>query len=163
TQSVRGPTLEVFVMPPLAPERASDLVRRTIPSLPDAVVGHVVELAEGRPGRVRSIVARLTGAPGVAPEDVDRLLEEASPVTGRADLEQLLDRGHFDAAAEVLARFEDDDSAEIAIARSRLYTNRGDAPRALAELERVEDQIPADPAHELTAAFRLARTRAHLR
>ena len=62
---------------------AGELVRRTIPSLPDAVVAHVVARAEGWPGRVRAIVARLARAPVVAPEDVDRLLEEdAAPVTG---------------------------------------------------------------------------------
>ena len=49
----RGPTFEVFAMPALSAEQAGELVRRTIPSLPDAVVAHVVARAEGWPGRVR--------------------------------------------------------------------------------------------------------------
>ncbi len=71
-----GPTFEVFAMPALSAEQAGELVRRTIPSLPDAVVAHVVARAEGWPGRVRAIVTRLARAPVVAPADVDRLLEE---------------------------------------------------------------------------------------
>ena len=161
--SLPGPTFEVFAMPPLSAAHAGELVRRTIPSLPDAVVAHVVGRAEGWPGRVRAIVARLANAPVVAPADVDRLLEEeTSPVTGRGDLERLLDKGHFDDAAEVLSRFEDDRSPEIAVARARLYTNRGDAPRAIAELTSVRDRIP-EGASELAGNFGLAWARAHLR
>ena len=158
-----GPTFEVFAMPPLAAEHAGELVRRTIPSLPDAVVAHVVARAEGWPGRVRAIVTRLAGAPVVAPEDVDRILEEEiSPVTGRGDIERLLDRGHYEEAAELLGRFEGDASPEIAVARARLLTNRADAPRAIAELARVRDRIP-DDAGELASGFHLAWARAHLR
>src|SRR5689334_12120767 len=69
-----GPTFEIFPITPLDPEVAGDLVRRTIPSLSDAVVAHVVARAEGWPGRIRVIVTRLEGAPVVAPADVDRLL-----------------------------------------------------------------------------------------
>ncbi len=151
-------------MPALSAEQAGELVRRTIPSLPDAVVAHVVARAEGWPGRVRAIVARLAHAPVVAPDEVDRLLEadEASPLTGRGDIDRLLDRGHFDEAAELLARFEHDASPEIAVARARLFANRGDAARAIAELARVRPLIP-DDAGELASSFHLAWTRAHLR
>jgi serine/threonine-protein kinase PknK len=161
--SLPGSTFEVFTMPALSPEHAGEMVRRTIPSLPDAVVAHVVALSAGWPGQVRAIVTRLAGAPVVAPADVDRLLEEEpAPVTGRGDLRRLLDRGHFDEAAEVLARFEGDLSPEIAVARARLYTNRADAPRAIAELRRIRDLVPRDGG-ELAAGFHLAWTRAHLR
>jgi serine/threonine-protein kinase PknK len=114
---------------------------------------------------VRGVVARLAHAPVVAPADVDRLLEleeDAAPVTGRGDLERLLDRGHFEEAAEVLARFDHDPSPEIAVARARLLTNRGDARRAVAELSRVRALVPDDDG-DLAVSFRLSWTRAHLR
>jgi DNA-binding NtrC family response regulator/tetratricopeptide (TPR) repeat protein len=158
-----GPTFQVFAMPRLSPERAGELVRRTIPSLGDAVVAHVAARAEGWPGRVRAIVTRLAQAPVVAPADVDRLLAlDAAPETGRGDVMRLLDRGHFEEAAEILGRFEDDPSPQIAVARARLFANRGDAPRAIAELTRVAEQIPAGP-DELYASYWLAWARAHLR
>ena len=163
-RTLPGATFEVFATPRLGPEHAGELVRRTIPSLGDAVVAHVVALAEGWPGRIKAIVTRLAHAPVVAPEDVDRLLEEESaPVTGRGDLARILDRGHFDEAAEVLARYEGDPAPDIAVARARLYTNRGDAPRAIAELSRVGEEIPTEGADELYAGFWLAWARAHLR
>ncbi len=163
-KSLPGATFEVFAMSPLDREQAGDLVRRTIPSLSDAVVTHVVARAEGWPGRVRSIVTRLAHAPVVAPADVDRLLEEeGSPMTGRGDIHRLLDRGHFDEAAEVLARYEDDGSPAIAVARARLYTNRGDALRALVELARVGTRVKESSDSALAAYWLLTAARAHLR
>ncbi len=162
-QTPSGPTFEVFAMSALSAEQAGELVRRTIPSLPDAVVAHVVARAAGWPGLARAIVAKLFRAPVVAPADVDRLMEDdGAPSTNRGDLERLLDRGHYEEAAELLARFEDDPSPEIAVARARLYTNRGDSPRALAELDRVRDQIP-DDGGDLYGSFHLAWARAELR
>ncbi|APR86101.1 two component, sigma54 specific, transcriptional regulator, Fis family protein [Minicystis rosea] len=163
-RSLSGPTFEVFAMPRLSPEHAGELVRRTIPSLSDAGIAHVAMRAEGWPGRVREVVARLSRAPVVAPADVDRILEEEpTPSTGRGDLARLLDKGHFDEAAEILSRYEDDASPEIAVARARLFANRGDAPRAIAELTKVIDQIPEEGDDELAAGFWLAWARAHLR
>jgi transcriptional regulator with GAF, ATPase, and Fis domain/tetratricopeptide (TPR) repeat protein len=163
-EALGGPTFEVFAMPRLSAENAGELVRRTIPSLSDAVVAHVVARAEGWPGQVRAIVSRLARAPVVAPADVDRLLvEEEVPSTTRGDIARLLDRGHFDEAAELLHRYEGDASPEIAVARARLYANRGDAPRAIAELSRVADEIATATDEQLVAGFWLAWARAHLR
>ena len=162
--SLPGPTFEVFAMPSLGAEHAGEIVRRMIPSLSDAVVAHVVARAEGSPGHVRAIVTRLSGAPVVAPDDVDRLLaNDAQPETGRGDLMRLLDRGHFDEAAEILARFADDGSPQIAVARARLFVNRGDARRAIAELRSVEGAIPSEGDDQLAASFSLTWARAHLR
>ena len=159
-----GRTLELFAIPPLSNELAGELVRRTVPSLSDAVVSHVVARAEGWPGRLRAIVGKLEGAPVVSPADVDRLLtDDGPPVTGRSDLQRLLDRGHFDEAAEVLARFTHDPSAAIAIARARLWTNRGDTARSIAELARVREEVEAAIDPELRAGFALAWARAQLR
>jgi DNA-binding NtrC family response regulator len=163
-RTLPGPTFEVFAMPGLPAEIAGELVRRTIPSLSEAAVAHVTALAEGLPGRIKAIVTRIARAPVVAPADIDRLLgEEAAPETSRGDLARLLDRGHFDEAAELLSRYEGDPAPDIAVARARLYTNRGDAPRAIAELSRVGEEIPTEGADELYADFWLAWARAHLR
>ncbi len=162
--SLPGPTFEIFAMRPLDEALAGEIVQRTIPSLSDAVVAHVVARAEGWPGRIRAIVARLESAPVVASSDVDRLLEEeSSPTTGRADIHRLLDRGHFDEAAAVLARYAEDAAPTIAVARARLLTNRGDAARALAELARVAVAVEETHDDALAASWLLTAARAHLR
>jgi DNA-binding NtrC family response regulator/tetratricopeptide (TPR) repeat protein len=162
--SLPGPTFEIFAMRPLDEALAGEVVRRTIPSLSDAVIAHVVARAEGWPGRIRGIVTRLERAPVVAPSDVDRLLEEeSSPMTGRADIHRLLDRGHFDEAGAVLARYADDATPTIAVARARLLTNRGDAARALAELGRVAVAVEEAGDDALAASWLLTAARAHLR
>lgn len=158
-----GPTFEIFAVPRLDPAQAGDLVRRTIPSLSDAVVAHVVARAEGWPGRVRTIVTRLERAPVVAPADVDRLLDDGAPRPTRSDVHRLLDRGNLDEAAEVLASFADDGSAQLAIARARLYTSREDAARALAELTQVAAAVDAAGDAALAASWELAAARAYLR
>jgi serine/threonine-protein kinase PknK len=159
-----GPTFEIFAMRPLEEALAGELIRRTIPSLSDAVVAHVVARAEGWPGRIRAIVTRLERAPVVAPSDVDRLLEEESaPMTSRGDIHRLLDRGHFDEAAAVLARYADDAAPTLAVARARLLTNRGDAARALAELARVAVAVEEAKDDALGASWLLTAARAHLR
>jgi serine/threonine-protein kinase PknK len=158
-----GRTFEVFPMAPLAAAEAGELVRLTIPSLSDAVVSHVVARAGGWPGRIRAIVTQLERAPVVAPADVDRLLEEDGvPTTGRADIHKLLDRGHVDEAAEVLARYPNDHSPPLSIARARLSINRGDAARAIAELGRVAEVAEGDDLL-LSSSWKLAAARAHLR
>jgi len=162
--SLPGPTFEIFAMRPLDEALAGEVVRRTIPSLSNAVVAHVVARAEGWPGRIRAIVTRLERAPVVAPSDVDRLLEEESaPMTGRADIHRLLDRGHVEEAAAVLARYADDAAPTIAVARARLLTSRGDAARALAELARVADAVEETNDAALAASWLLTAARAHLR
>ena len=55
----------------------------------------------------------------------------------REEVLRLLDRGHFDEAAEALDALEGDASPIMSIARARLATSRGDAARALAELARA--------------------------
>ncbi|HEY4120723.1 MAG TPA: protein kinase, partial [Byssovorax sp.] len=159
-----GATFEVFTTTPLDADAAGELVRRTVPSLGDAVVAHVVALADGRPGRLRAIVTRLEGAPVAAPADVDRLLEREStgPVTARDDIHRLLDRGHFEEAADVLARYEDDTSASIGVARARLLTNRGETARASQELERVEQEATSTGG-ALAASWFVQSSRAALR
>ncbi|MDI1477537.1 sigma 54-interacting transcriptional regulator [Polyangium sp. y55x31] len=158
-----GPTLELFAVPPLDESRARDLVRSAIPSLGDVVADHVTRRAGHLPGKIRAIVEAIARAPVASPDDVDRLLaEEDERGTDRERAMKLLDRGHVDEAAEVLARLEDDPSPAVAIARARLFTSRGDAMRAIAELERVQDEALAADA-EIAASYCLHAARALLR
>ncbi|WP_437725089.1 sigma 54-interacting transcriptional regulator [Sorangium sp. So ce861] len=172
-----------FEMAPLDEQVARELVQRTIPSLSDAVAAHVVARAGRWPGRIREIVARIARAPVASTEDVDRLLE-APPASGAAasgpggagaegaalppaEIHRLLDRGHFDAAAEALGRLEGDGSPAgvpvVVIARARLAMNRGDTARALAELARAKDQVEASGDRAQAAFWSLQMARALLR
>jgi transcriptional regulator with GAF, ATPase, and Fis domain len=163
-----GRSFEVFPIPPLDDRLAGELVRRTIPSLSDAVVAHVVARAEGWPGRIRAIVVRLERSPVVAPADVDRLLE-VEPVSALGvasepeEIHRLLDCGHFEEAAALLERHADNPSPVIAIARARLATNRGDTTRALAELSGVRRKVEAGGDRLVVASLKLYASRAHLR
>ncbi len=174
---------ERFEMAPLDEQVARELVQRTIPSLSDAVAAHVVARAGRWPGRIREIVARIARAPVASTEDVDRLLDappapraEASGPGGAgeeraalspAEIHRLLDRGHFDAAAEALGRYQGDCSPVVVsiltIARARLAMNRGDTARALAELARVKDQVEASGDPALAAFWSLQMARALVR
>ncbi|WP_437531219.1 sigma 54-interacting transcriptional regulator [Sorangium sp. So ce726] len=177
-----GGGFERFEMAPLDEQVARELVQRTIPSLSDAVAAHVVSRAGRWPGRIREIVACIARAPVASTEDVDRLLD-APPTSAAAsgpggagaegaalppaEIHRLLDRGHFDAAAEALGRHEGDGSAAavptLTIARARLAMNRGDTARALAELGRVKDQVEASSDHALAAFWSLQMARALVR
>ncbi|WP_437734639.1 sigma 54-interacting transcriptional regulator [Sorangium sp. So ce1335] len=184
---IEGRGFERFEMAPLDEQVARELVQRTIPSLSDAVAAHVVARAGRWPGRIREIVARIARAPVASTEDVDRLLD-APPASGAAasgrggagaegealppaEIHRLLDRGHFDAAAEALGRYEGDGSPAVVptltptlmIARARLAMNRGDAARALAELGRVKDDVEASGDHALAAFWSLQMARALVR
>ncbi len=164
-----GSTLKVFAMPPLDERLASDLVLRAIPSLGPAVVSHVATLAEHRPGRLRAIVDVIAEAPVVVPADVDRLVSPAvlsggpeSVTMNLRALRSALDRGHFEEAADLLAPLENERSLALAVARARLYTNRGEARRALAALSELEVEALSTTGIE-PAEWLLHAARAHLR
>ena len=164
-----GSTMKVFAIPPLEERLATDLVLRAIPSLSPALVAHVAALAEQWPGRLRAIVELIAEAPVVAPEDVDRLVSPglfsgavASLAMDLRALRSALDRGHFEEAAELLAPFETERSLALATARARLYTNRGEARRALAALAELEVEALSTTGIE-PAEWLLHSARAHLR
>ena len=163
-RSIKGPTFEVFAMRPLSDELAGDLIRRTAPSLSDAVVAHLATRAGGWPGVLRSLLARLHGIPVVSPADVDSALGGGpAPGPSRDEVLRLLDRGHFDEAAEALVAFRDDASPAMAIARARLATSRGDAAGAIAGLRRVEPAVLGGDDPVLAATWLLHAARAYLR
>ncbi len=163
-RSIRGPTFEVFAMRPLPAELAGEVIRRTAPALTDAVIAHLVERSGGWPGALRALLGRLSGLPVVSPADVDAALARApGPQRSRDDVLRLLDRGHFDEAAEALAAFADDRSPVMAIARARLATSRGDAAGALVALRAVEIEVLTGRDDVLAASWLLHAARAFLR
>ncbi|MEZ4312752.1 MAG: sigma-54-dependent Fis family transcriptional regulator [Polyangiaceae bacterium] len=85
------------------------------------------------------------------------------PSITREDVVRLLDRGHYDEAADALVAFQGDRSPVIAIARARLATSRGDASGALAELGAVEAEALSGSDDLLAATWRLHAARAYLR
>jgi DNA-binding NtrC family response regulator len=170
---VAGPMV-AFVVPPLDPAAAEELVRRAMPSLPDALRAHLVERADARPGGLRGAVRKLAGRAFVSKEELDAALDGPSrpsappSQTGRArafdDLERALDMGRFDDAAHELEGFpaprSDADRVRLAMAKARVAVGRGDAARALSELSAVERAASAGP---LARAWKTLRARASLR
>jgi serine/threonine-protein kinase PknK len=162
--SLPGPTLELFDIPPLDDSFARELVRRGIPSLGDVVADHVAARAAYLPGKIRQIVDAIARAPVASVADVDRILaEHHDRRTDRERVVDLLDRGHFEEAAEVLEHLTDDSTPLVVIARARLFTNRGEARRAIDELERVRDSVLDGDDVELSSSFCLHASRALLR
>lgn len=159
-----GPTLELFDVPPLDEATARDLVRRAIPSLGDVVADYVAKRAGYLPGKIRQIVDAIARAPVASVADVERILaERPDRRSDRERVVELLDRGHFEEAAEVLEHLADDPSPLLAIARARLFTNRGEPRRAIAELERVRDEVLDGDDVELASSYCLHAARALLR
>ena len=163
-RGIRGPTFEVFAMRPLPAEVAAEVIRRTAPALTDAVVAHLIERSKRWPGALRSLLAKLSGLPVVSPADVDAVLaQRPGPKRDREEVLRLLDRGHFDEAAEALAAFSEDQSPVMVIARARLATSRGDAPSALSGLRSVEADVLSGTDEVLAATWLLHASRAYLR
>lgn len=159
-----GPTFALFDVPPIDENVARDLVRHAIPSIGDVVADHVAARAAYLPGKIRQIVETIARSPIANVADVDRILVEHRDWRhARERVVDLLDRGHFEEAAEVLEHLTDDPSPLVAIARARLLTNRGEARRAISELERVRDVVLEGDDVELASAFCLHASRALLR
>jgi serine/threonine-protein kinase PknK len=167
---IPGPTLEVFEIAPLGSDVVQGLALLAIPSLPQPALARVLELAEGRPGRLRAVVERLDGAPVVGGDDVDRLVppdlfsisrgarERARP-RGRAELAEVREallRGHFEDAADQLATLEGEHGFELGVMRAKLFTNQGEWKRAQEELAGL-DPSGADAAVVLEYLVELAR------
>ncbi len=171
------PTLEVFPIARLELPAARELVLRNLPSLNDAVVGHIVERAHRWPGLLRDLVEHLRRAPVVSVEDVDRLVASSldGPRTMRATdrdgvlaLRKALERGHFEEAAELCEALESAQKAgeagvsdiELAVLAARLRSNQGEWRRSLEGLAAVAGGLPragevlaAEHALEVARAF----------
>lgn len=165
--AVEGPTMALYAMQPLSEELGRELVLRAVPSLGESVASHVVERSGGWPGAMRAIVERIAGAPVVSAADVERILEQDARGDAGGDasdvaIRRTLERGHFEEAAELLARRATERSLELAVLRARLHTNRGETSRSLEELLGVTDELGgAEP--ELRAEYFVEVARAELR
>jgi serine/threonine-protein kinase PknK len=163
--------VEVFAMPPLDEQAATELLRRAIPSLSPAVISEIMTRSKGRPGKLRNIVRRLDGQTVVSPADLERILEPKDGVTVnsvRAEpallrCQRLLDQGRNDEAAALTGELQGDRSLEASIVRARLAIGRGDPKAALAELEETSAAASAAKTTTLGRTWFLYRARAHLR
>jgi len=140
-----------FVLDPLDAEASAELVRRSVPSLPDALRAYLVERIGGRPGPLRAAVRRLAGRPIVSREDVDAALgtrvpspaASAGTIQGLDGAERALDTGRFDHAAQALQAMGEPlgpaERLRIGLARARVAIGRGDPATAFSELASIED------------------------
>jgi tetratricopeptide (TPR) repeat protein len=161
----------VFTVPPLEPSDAEELVRRSVPSLPEALRGHLIARIGGRPGPLRAAVRRLSGRAIVTIEDVDAALGAPSVAPVSADrgrdfeqLERALDTGRFDEAEGLLRAVGEARSREERIrsglARARIAVGRGDPPGAIEALASIEEAALQGPHRR---SWQLWRARAAVR
>ncbi len=166
-----------FVVPPIDDGVALELIKRSVPSFPDALRAHLVERVGGRPGALRAAVQRLGSRAIVSIEDLDAAL--TGPADGRNpsqggsvaakldDAERALDAGRFDEAAQILdgaapqsQACDDAEGVRFALARARVAIGRGDPRRALSDLGAVERVALAG---DLRRAWQALRARALVR
>ncbi len=140
----------VFEMPRLDARAAEELARKAIVSLPDSLVAHLVERADGNPGALRTMLEKLGREVLVSTGDVDAALAQSTrdvpvdstrgPVLDEA--ESACDRGRFDLAAQAIAGFsptKSDDHVRLACVQARIHLAKGDAAAATKELDEVAD------------------------
>jgi serine/threonine-protein kinase PknK len=167
----RGPHLS-FVVPPLDPDVAEELVRRAVPSLPDGLRTRLLERTGRRPGALRAAIRRLAGRAIVCDDDVERALDAETSVAAPATAGReagfdralhALDRGRFDEAAAALNDLgppRADEASRMGLARARIAIGRGDAAGSLTELAAIEDACSATGQ---TRTWKTLRARACLR
>jgi len=161
-----------FDVPVLAPRIASELVLRIMPSLPSALVDHLVARTDARPGRLRAALKQLAGRPVISKEDVDEALGTQSawisvprPRRERIEeLERLLDTGRIGESERLLTELGEGEDGEervrLAVAAGRAALGRGDPARAAERLDAMEREAKAG---RLARAWYVARARTHLR
>jgi transcriptional regulator with GAF, ATPase, and Fis domain len=174
-QKMAHAAVTAFIVPALDVRSATELVQRSVPSLPDALRAHLIERVGRRPGTLRAAVRALAGKAIVSKEDVDAVLGSRSrpslpPSTpgGRDEalggVEKAVEMGRVDDAARALGELGpargDGERARMGIAAARIALGRGDNAGAIAELEKVESVALAGPCRR---AWQAARARAHLR
>jgi transcriptional regulator with GAF, ATPase, and Fis domain/tetratricopeptide (TPR) repeat protein len=123
-----------YVVRPLDDRAALDLVRRALPSLPEAVVARIVARGEGRPGKLRAIVDAVADRAIVRAESVDVIVAHleasgaAESIGGEGDLlsraQTLLEAGSL-AEAEVLLANEKGDP-RVELLRAHIAFTRGE-------------------------------------
>ena len=166
-QKLGAKIAETITVPPLPADAAELLLRRAMPSLPEPLAAHLIARAEGRPGRLRDAVRALAGVAVVTTADVDAALDGKKPASAPEDpltaAERALATGRMNDAKAAIASAKpknDSERVRLAVARARRSTARGDAPDALAELERVAKIAGSGATRRL---YETALSRAHLR
>jgi transcriptional regulator with GAF, ATPase, and Fis domain/tetratricopeptide (TPR) repeat protein len=137
---------------PLDDRAALDLVRRALPSLPDAVVARVVARGEGRPGKIRAIVDAVADRAIVRAESVDVIVAhltasgatEPSATEGDAiaRAQALLETGSLAEAESLLADAEP--GGRVELLRAQIAFARGEFEPARALLDALA--LPAGDA-----------------
>jgi transcriptional regulator with GAF, ATPase, and Fis domain/predicted Ser/Thr protein kinase len=163
--------VEVFAVPPLDEPSITELLRRAIPSLSDAVIAEMMTRSKRRPGKLRAMVRRLEGQTIVAPSDLGRILEGKEGVTVNSIIpespltrtERLLDQGRYEEAALLIGEIGDDKSLAASIARARLALGRGDAKAAQGELDQSSGAAKGSKATKVGRSWFLYQARTHLR
>jgi transcriptional regulator with GAF, ATPase, and Fis domain/tetratricopeptide (TPR) repeat protein len=162
----KGP-VETATIPPLPKKESTELVRRALPSLSEALASQIVDRADGRPGRIRAIVRALGGRTVVGAEDLDAALVEqssrdevpTSPADALDRAEHMVLTGRLRDAARLLAGISDDLGAPLAIARAKVITGY-DARKAIEVLAPFRDRVRGT---EHARPFAVAQARAYLR
>ena len=173
--SLVGGSALPFEVPPLDLRNAEELVRRAVPSLPDALRAHLVDRLEGRPGRLRAFLKRLGRRAIVSEEDVDAVLAGPSshgtirPNTRSREelltwIERSLDMGRIveghDSLNELGEAEDPQEGLRITISRARVALGRGDPAEATRLLDGETKNAKTGP-H--ARAWSVARARAALR
>ena len=139
-----------FDMPRLEARSAEELSRRAIVSLPESLVAHLVDRAEGNPGALRGMLQKLGREALVSTGDVDAALAHSTrdvpaesaraPSDILAEAEEAADRGRFDLAASAVGSFsptKKEDLVRLACVRARIHLAKGDANLAVEVLDGV--------------------------
>ncbi len=157
----------VIQVPRLDSVAASSLVRTLVPSVTEGVAAYIVNKADGRPGRLRGLLRRLSKAPLVSNADVDAYLASHASIPPAPDtvssidqIEVMLDTGRFDEVAEFLRKQPPRDRLIAAIAEARVLIGRGLGQQAAELLSSVADRAHG---HPWARRFQAVLARAHYR
>jgi len=162
-----------FEVPPLDPRAADELVRRAVPSLPDALRPHLLERLLGRPGTLRAFVRKARGRAIVSPEDIDAVFATSSASAAPQSLDRpeamsaidlALERGRFDEALTVIeamgATRDPEERVRVTAARARIVLARGETQAAAKLLDAVAGDATGTP---FERTWQAVRGRVHLR
>ena len=147
--------IDLFVIPPLDDISARELLSRSVPSLPDRLVDHLLSRTERRPGSLRSFVKRIGARPITSIEEIEELLGPHSRASRpplsvsredvRRELDRALDTGRFDGAADALGRLgpsaNDEEAVAFAVASAKILLARGEGSAAANALDAVRPNL----------------------
>ncbi|MGO8997246.1 MAG: sigma 54-interacting transcriptional regulator [Polyangiaceae bacterium] len=162
-----------FVVPPLDERSAEELVRRAVPSLPDAIRPHLLQRVEGRPGTLRAFLKKARGRAILSEADIDAVFASSSASAApssknRAEalgaIDAALARGRFDEATTQMESFgapqDDEERVRLAVGEARVVLARAEIQRAAKLLDAVATEAKKT---RLARAWMAVRARTHLR